>query len=84
MEVAVICSMRSPECVDWSVAPEWARWYAKDESTPAWPHISRATWRAEQPMFHPSSPYGQWGGRGLVADAPDFGALDDWGLVQRA
>jgi hypothetical protein len=78
-----VSGMRDPNSVDWDQAPWWARWYCKDESTPSWDHIPRCTWRETQPMFHPSSPYGQWGGRGMCVDAPDFGAGDDWGLVER-
>lgn len=76
-------SMRAPSSVDWSAAPDWAMYYAKDEDQPDY-GISRSTWREWFPSYSPSSPYGKWGGvGGQVQDAPDFGDELDWGLVPR-
>lgn len=77
-------SMRCPQSVDWSQAPEWAEYYSKDRDKPGYPHLSRCAWREYMPSFNPNSPYGQWGGvGGKVVDAPEFGDSDDWGLVPR-
>lgn len=84
LQLAAPMSKLRPELVDWSQAPNWANYYAKDRTPVAdWDeHSARCLWFENRPVYRNCSKLGQWGDMvGHQAKAPDFGLLHEWGLV---